>query len=37
MKEISSIDFPQNGEVIYFYGQALLLLLRCVPQHEGAW
>jgi hypothetical protein len=23
MKEISSIDFPQHGEVFYFYGQAL--------------
>jgi hypothetical protein len=23
MKEISSIDFPQNGEFFYFYGQAL--------------
>jgi hypothetical protein len=25
MKEISSIDFPQHGEVFYFYGQALPL------------
>jgi hypothetical protein len=24
MKEISSMDFPQHGEVFYFYGQALL-------------
>jgi hypothetical protein len=23
MKEISSLDFPQHGEVFYFYGQAL--------------
>jgi hypothetical protein len=23
MKEISSMDFPQHGEVFYFYGQAL--------------
>jgi hypothetical protein len=23
MKEISSIDIPQHGEVFYFYGQAL--------------
>jgi hypothetical protein len=23
MKEISSIDFPQNEEVFYFYGQAV--------------
>jgi hypothetical protein len=26
MKEISSIDFPQHGEVFYFYGQALNIL-----------
>jgi hypothetical protein len=24
MKEISSMDFPQHGEVFYFYGQALI-------------
>jgi hypothetical protein len=24
MKEISSLDYLQHGEVIYFYGQALL-------------
>jgi hypothetical protein len=24
MKEISSMDFSQHGEVFYFYGQALL-------------
>jgi hypothetical protein len=23
MKEISSMDFPQHGEVFYFYGQVL--------------
>jgi hypothetical protein len=23
MKEISSMDFPQHGEVFYFYGQAI--------------
>jgi hypothetical protein len=23
-EEISSIDFPQHGEVFYFYGQALI-------------
>jgi hypothetical protein len=23
MNEISSTDFPQHGEVFYFYGQAL--------------
>jgi hypothetical protein len=23
MKEISSMDFPQHGEVFYFYGHAL--------------
>jgi hypothetical protein len=23
MKEISSMDIPQHGEVFYFYGQAL--------------
>jgi hypothetical protein len=23
MKEISSMDFPQHGELFYFYGQAL--------------
>jgi hypothetical protein len=23
MKEISSMDFPQNGEIFYFYGQAV--------------
>jgi hypothetical protein len=23
MKEIRSMDFPQHGEVFYFYGQAL--------------
>jgi hypothetical protein len=32
MKEISSMDFPQHGEVSYFYGHALckmkLKLLR---------
>jgi hypothetical protein len=26
MKEISSMDFPQHGEVFYFYGQALITL-----------
>jgi hypothetical protein len=23
MKEVSSMDIPQHGEVFYFYGQAL--------------
>jgi hypothetical protein len=27
MKEISSMDFPQHGEVFYFYGQALISLI----------
>jgi hypothetical protein len=27
MKEISSIDFPQHGEVFYFYGQALHIII----------
>jgi hypothetical protein len=27
MKEISSMDFPQHGEVFYFNGQALQYLL----------
>jgi hypothetical protein len=26
-EEISSIDFPQHGEVFYFYGQALITLM----------
>jgi hypothetical protein len=31
MKEISSMDFPQHGEVFYFYGQALeRVLFVCV-------
>jgi hypothetical protein len=25
MKEINSMDFPQHGEVFYFYGQALYI------------
>jgi hypothetical protein len=25
MKEISSMDFPQHGEVFYFYGKTLTL------------
>jgi hypothetical protein len=29
MKEISSIVFPQRGEVFYVYGQAVLLLMTC--------
>jgi hypothetical protein len=28
MKEISSMDFPQHGEVSYFYGQALQKKLK---------
>jgi hypothetical protein len=33
MKEISSLYFPQHGEVFYFYGQALLLLVTLVTDH----
>jgi hypothetical protein len=38
MKEITSRDFPQHGEVFYFYGQALhksifsTILLRHVEE-----
>jgi hypothetical protein len=28
MKENSSMDFPQHGEVFYFYGQALIQTIR---------
>jgi hypothetical protein len=28
MKEISFMDFPQYGEVFYFYGQALVYKLH---------
>jgi hypothetical protein len=28
MKEISSTDFPQHGEVFYFYGQALIWTIK---------
>jgi hypothetical protein len=27
MKEISFMNFPQHGEVLYFYGQALLIVV----------
>jgi hypothetical protein len=27
MIEISSMDFPQHGEVFYFYGQALTVFI----------
>jgi hypothetical protein len=26
MKEIRFMDFPQHGEVFYFYGQALIVI-----------
>jgi hypothetical protein len=32
MKEISSMDFPQHGEVFYFYGQALSGIIIIGPQ-----
>jgi hypothetical protein len=32
MKEISSMDYPQQGEVFYFYGQALQTEIRNVPE-----
>jgi hypothetical protein len=28
VKEISSMDFPQHGEVFYFPGQALLKIVK---------
>jgi hypothetical protein len=29
-EEISSMDFPQHGEVFYFYGQALCMYVRII-------
>jgi hypothetical protein len=34
MKEISSMGFPQHGEIFYFYGQALNALGQCYNQYE---
>jgi hypothetical protein len=31
MNEISSMDFPQHGEVFYFHGQAL----HSIEMHEN--
>jgi hypothetical protein len=33
IKEIRSIDFPQHGEVFYFYGQALYNMHNIVVKH----
>jgi hypothetical protein len=30
MKEISSMNFPQHGEVFYFYGQALIICTKII-------
>jgi hypothetical protein len=37
MKEISSMDFPQHGEVIYFYGQAFILLFHIQLTQSQIW
>jgi hypothetical protein len=34
MKEVSYIDFPQHGEVFYFYGQALHTIHALSPKEQ---